>query len=62
MSLGVILMSVPLRLRWKRWKQQPVTLILLPILIAILLIAVVFFQFSRSMRPVVETVAVRPGV
>ena len=58
MSPGVIVVSVPLRRRWRRWKQQPLCFILLPILIAMLLIAVVFFQFSRSMRPVVETVAV----
>ncbi len=49
-------MSVPLRCRWKRWKQHPAH-IALPILVAILLIWLLFTFFSNHLRPVVETVA-----
>ncbi|WP_158099381.1 sporulation protein YunB [Pseudoflavonifractor sp. An85] len=50
-------MSVPLRRRWKRWKQHPVQRVALPAVIALLLVWGVFAFFSEHLRPMVETVA-----
>ncbi len=51
-------MSVPLRCRLRRWKQNSALHILISLLVLILFILLLVGVFSNQLRPVVETVAV----